>query len=108
MAKLSVYYDPEIIQTAANKYYNAATTIIMLSSLFGLILGAVIGLAIIHFVKSISPNEMLVFLVSCLVCFFIGYANGNDRAFRLKYEAQKALCQVQIEKNTRVHVEETL
>lgn len=42
----------------------------------------------------------MIALIGLLVGAGIGFALGQERAFKLKLEAQVALCQVQIEKNT--------
>jgi len=101
MSKNPINYDPTIIQEAVNRLYSAASSIILTSTFFGLIIGAVLGWVIIYFVKPVHPEHSIIYLIIAVLGGIFGYASGRDRAFRLKLEAQKALCQVQIEKNTR-------
>lgn len=106
MSKKTINYDPSLIQEAANRLYSAAASIIFTSTFFGLIIGTVIGGAIYYFVKPTHPDPGIIILIGALLGGIFGYSSGRERAFRLKLEAQKALCQVQIEKNTRIHTNE--
>jgi len=48
----------------------------------------------------LHPGTAAVIIVA-LVGAVLGYLVGNDRAFALRLMAQTALCQMQIERNTR-------
>jgi hypothetical protein len=61
-------------------------------ALGGVMTGASIGLA--------SPGLQTT-VVAAILLGIVGYIVGRGKAFRLELEAQLALCQVQIEKNTR-------
>jgi hypothetical protein len=87
-----VSYDPNVIQEFADKLYSRADAIVLgwmaLSALVGFFVGAMLGGGPLRL--------LLIFLGGA-----IGYAVGMQRAFLLKLQAQQALCQVQIEQNTR-------
>lgn len=84
-------YDATIIETFAERLYKKANSIIFTYTLAGIGLGALGGL-IGH-----TPGA----LFGALILGFIGYSIGTDKAFQYKLQAQTALCQVQIERNTR-------
>jgi uncharacterized membrane protein YbjE (DUF340 family) len=89
-------YDKKIIEQFAEKLYKRANSTIVTYAILGLLIGLLIGTAIFGATKS-----GLLFLLSLLILTFIGYAIGSDKAFLLKLQAQLALCQAQIETNTK-------
>ena len=46
-------------------------------------------------------TELIACLIGALLFGLIGFMAGRERAFTLRVQAQKALCQVKIEENTR-------
>lgn len=88
-------YDPTIIQKFADKLYSQANLIIILYLLIGAGLGAAGGYAL----RATLPGDPTV--IAAVVCGMIGLALGLQRSFMLKVQAQTALCQIQIEENTR-------
>lgn len=98
MAKL-VIYDPAVIQEFASRLYRRANSIVASYTFLGLVIGAVAGSTL----SAGSESRGMVTLIGLLVGAAIGFALGQERAFKLKLEAQAALCYVQIEKNTAVH-----
>ena len=48
-----------------------------------------------------STNALIAAVLAGAVCGAIGYSLAKRRIFTLKLQAQTALCQVQIERNTR-------
>ena len=95
---MAVQYDPKIIVTFAERLYKQADSIVasyaMFAGLFGALAGAAAGAA--------SMNATVPGLLAGLVLFaLLGYVAGQARAFALRLQAQIALCQVQIESNTR-------
>jgi uncharacterized membrane protein YbjE (DUF340 family) len=89
-------YDKMIIEQFADKLYKRASSTIATYTVLGLLIGLFVGAAVFA-----STKSGLFFLLSLLVCGFIGYAIGSDKAFLLKLQAQLALCQAQIETNTK-------
>lgn len=99
MTKKSVLYDAGIIQSFANRLYSQAASIIITSTFFGLIVGVVVagGGAI---VGKANESVGMATIIGAFVGGLLGFLRGRERAFKLKLDAQVALCQVQIEKNT--------
>jgi hypothetical protein len=87
-----INYDSSVIQAFAKRLYGRAGTLVALCLCAGGILGAALGILT-------ANREYLLLLVLLGVLF--GYLFGVERAFQLKLQAQMALCQVQIELNTR-------
>lgn len=116
MAKRSVAYDPSVIQEFANRLYRQARWITFVSSVRGLIIGfiigGVIGGAVLFYMLKVqqapysspgSPSFEAVWI--CALVFAVlgamsGYFRGRELSFKLRLEAQVALCQVQIERNS--------
>ena len=93
-------YDPETIQRFADKLYARASATIGVSTF----LGVVIGFVASPFVLQSLPTTLAVAIpawVSPIVFGLLGMLQGLERAFLLKIQAQTALCQLQIERNTR-------
>ncbi len=95
-----VEYNPIVIRRYANMLYNRASGIIFTWTVLGLIPGFFAGLLI---AKSFQSDfEIAGVCIGLLIGGIGGYIIGSDRAFALKLRAQLALCQVQIEYNTRI------
>ena len=88
-------YDPTVIEKFAADLYSRASSIVFMYTM----IGVVIGLA-----SAAAPSvRASIWQLAILVSIFgaLGYYIGSTRAFRLRLEAQTALCQVAIERNTR-------
>lgn len=85
-------YDSSIIQQFADNLYARAKTIIVTYAVVGLVIGLAAGTAVFPPIGTI---------IGGIVLGYFGYTLGKDKAFHLKLEAQIALCQTQIERNTR-------
>lgn len=85
-------YDPKIIQEFAEGLYSRATTIVVVSVLFFALVGGIAGYFLIR-----GSGTVVLLAIGAAV----GYYLGSQRAFLLKLQAQTALCQVEIERNTR-------
>jgi hypothetical protein len=85
-------YDPKIIQAFAEDLYSRAATIVLTNVLFFSILGGIAG----FFMFQGAGAAVLLIVGGAL-----GYYFGSQRAFLLKLQAQTALCQIEIERNTR-------
>lgn len=101
MTKKSVIYDTSVIQEFAERLYSQAAFIIFTSTLLGLIVGAIVGAGGAEAAKAVSAVGMIT-IIGAVVGGLFGFSRGRERAFKLKLEAQVALCQAQIEKNTSV------
>ena len=85
-------YDPKIIQEFSDRLYSQAKNIVASYTFFGeLLLGA----------AGLGFGDGAVGLFGVFLGGAIGYYMGKEKAFGLKLQAQTALCQVQIEQNTK-------
>lgn len=94
-------YDPVIIRCFADELYRRAAGMILTAVSIGLLVGGSIGIGVASAVRSDGrwiPGILLLGSGALL-----GYLHGRSRAFALKLQAQTALCQMQIEENTRKH-----
>ena len=95
-------YDATIIQQFADRLYRQAQQVVAVSTVLGLIIGALIGYGLATAATENGGGGAGTWaLVVALVGALIGYAQGTQKAFILKLQAQTALCQAQIEANTR-------
>ena len=89
---MAVIYDPAVIQEFADRLYDKASGIIRSYTIMGVILLGFAGLA---------TGEVVLGAIGAVVGGVVGYSMGKEKAFAHKLQAQTALCQVQIEKNSR-------
>lgn len=103
----NVSYDPAVIQTFANEMYKKAKKIVLIETIkYGFFIGFGVMIASFFiFAKiGIEPNQGnvgVMFLIGSFIGGYIGWQNGQLKAFHLKLEAQRALCFVKLEQNTR-------
>lgn len=93
-------YQPEVIQRFADRLYARSATAIVISTL----LGVLVGVAVDPFIHQTLPPNVSNHLPewsSATLLGVIGLLQGFERAFLLRLQAQTALCQLQIERNTR-------
>ena len=96
MAKHATY-DPKVIQNFADLLYAQANTIIALCTLVALSLGSAGG----YMLPLKGDIQLVATGVGAVLFGVVGYILGQGIAFRFKLQAQIALCQVQIEQNSR-------
>jgi len=90
-------YDSSVIEEFADRLYREASSTVATYTLLVALLGAGGGVA----VGSVIQGALLAASVGALVGGAIGFQIGQQKAFALRLQAQVALCQVQIEVNTR-------
>lgn len=106
---MSIRYDSSILEYFAEKLNDKAMWTEISSSLAGIVFGVLFGAGLHVFLatpfgggRQVDP--MMSIGVPLVIGLIIGYSRGNSRAFLLRLEAQRTLCHVQIEKNTRPNV----
>lgn len=92
-------YDPSFLVEHASRLYAEANRVIALFTILGLVLGGSGGW-VGDAIGKIDAGPVPV-IVGLLFGGLIGFSIGRDRAFQRKLEAQKTLCQLQTEINTR-------
>jgi hypothetical protein len=101
-----INYDEQVIQEHAQALYRAASATVAWTVLRYALLAWCAGVAVTaalehtHGFSAASANPGLAILMAGLAAL-IGADVGHRRARRLRLEAQLALCQARIERNTR-------
>jgi hypothetical protein len=93
-------YDPEILQQFADDLYNRAKWIVITTALTYAVVGFIAGAGVSSMLKA-SDLSLVYTLVATAIAGASGARAGQVKAFTLKLEAQTALCQRQVELNTR-------
>jgi hypothetical protein len=100
-AHTGIQYDPAVIRDFAKALYDEADALSFRAGVKGFLLGGALagGMSLIGF------HDQTAAFVGGLVGGAVGYAIGVGgaaaQAFSLRLQAQMALCQVEIERNTR-------
>jgi hypothetical protein len=117
-------YEPQILEEFAEKLYKEAGEIIssycvgsiLGGGFLGLLIGAAAGFAQpfiasgtpaptagnpLSFSDAVPVDAAIAGIAFAALGGILGYYWGKEKAFELKLKAQQALCQLQIEKNTR-------
>jgi len=96
-----VQYEPSILQKYADRLYSKASSAVALPTIFGFLLGFAGGAALIAPTQLSGNSALLAISIGSVVLMLAGYAIGSERAFKLRLEAQRTMCQISIERNTR-------
>jgi hypothetical protein len=97
---VEVKYDRAIIVQFASKLYAQARSIVLGYTVLGFLLGAVVALFVFK-LMGVSGAGIGELMVAAVPGMYLGYRLGTERAFALRLQAQVALCQAEIEANTR-------
>ena len=95
---VGVSYDPAVIKRLADSLYQRASAIVALYTTAGVLVGLMLGVSAGAFAVGAGVGGAF---IGALAGAFIGWNIGSQKAFWLKLQAQIALCQVEIEANTR-------
>jgi hypothetical protein len=93
-----VTYDASVIESFAEALYAQAKSIVIRYTILGGLIGFGIGYAIANNARGDGTTVGAVVAVAGAI---LGFMQGQSKAFALRLQAQTALCQVQVEKNTR-------
>ena len=102
MFSYEIEYNPEIIQEFAKRLYRQANGVIISYTIVGLLIGLLVGFVFMALTRGRATEIPIVFSISCFVFSLIGFLRGREKAMWLKLKAQLALCQIEIEKNTKI------
>jgi hypothetical protein len=94
-----VKYDPQVLYRFAERLYARAFWTVVAATLSVALTGALTGLGFSARMPETGP--LIGAVVGGLVGGVLGFLIGNERAFTLRLQAQLALCQMNIEFNTR-------
>jgi len=95
---MQTQYDPAVIVKLANTLYKKAEQIV---GLYTFVFGLIAGCGGLMAAPAFRQSPPIGFIAGAIVGALVGYMIGTDRAFSLRVQAQMALCQKQIEENTR-------
>jgi hypothetical protein len=90
-------YDVSVILAFTDKLYAQAAKVIATYTIIGVLIGGGVGVA----AGNASQIGFLLAVLGAVIVGAIAFQLGRDKAFSLRLQAQVALCQVQIEANTR-------
>ena len=97
-----IAYDPTLIHEFAERLYKRARGVVVSYGVLGFVLGGIGGFALgIGVSGPRGSGAMMMAVVVGIVGLAVGVVAGIEKAFWLKLEAQRALCQLQTEINTR-------
>jgi hypothetical protein len=107
-----VDYDPQVIEQFAASLYRKAIAARKGSIAVGVVIGLVFGAIPLTSLGDHWPIPhafgFATMMVGVIIGGGIGYVIGDARAFGYKLQAQAALCQVEIQRNTQASVRATL
>ena len=107
-----VDYDPQVIERFAASLYGKAISSQKGSVAVGVLLGACFGGIPLTSLGASWPIPhsfgFATLLAGAIVGGIIGFVIGDARSFGYKLQAQAALCQVEIQRNTQASVHATL
>src|SRR5438045_2284458 len=99
-----VDYDPQVIEKFAASLYRKAVSAQRGSVVVGVVLGAVFGGIPLTSLGDAWPIPssfgFATLIVGAIAGGIIGFVIGDARSFGYKLQAQAALCQVEIQRNT--------
>ncbi|MFT3694004.1 MAG: hypothetical protein QM831_12745 [Kofleriaceae bacterium] len=92
-----------MIHEFASRLYRRAARIAVMCAFLGFVIGAgaALPLSPLFAPHSHGDSGSSIFIVVGIVGAVFGWVIGTERAFALRLMAQTALCQAQIERNTR-------
>jgi hypothetical protein len=93
-------YDAQIIQKFADRLYRRARTVTVLTTIVFILIGGSGGV-IANVPFGGGEPSIIGAAVGAVLLGAVGFMLGREGAFRLKLQAQTALCQMKIEENTR-------
>lgn len=96
-----IQYDPAVICEFAKALYDEADALSLRAGVRGLLLGGVMAAAVGLIGLRDQTAAMVGGVLGGAVGYAIGAAGAAAQAFSLRLQAQMALCQVEIERNTR-------
>jgi|GEM_PF-898358 len=101
---MATRYDPNVLQKYADQLYSQARWVVASLTALGFFVGfaasCILAWALLSRSPGAPPPGAWILLLP-LVGLALGLAYGRGKAFQLRLEAQRTLCQLQIEQNTR-------
>jgi glucose-6-phosphate-specific signal transduction histidine kinase len=99
-------YEPAVLERWAEKLYSRARLLALSYGVAGALIGGCIGAAVAFAMKAHGSDQNAFVIGAASLGLAVGIAEGFRKSFMLRLEAQRTLCQLEIEKNTRTRVHE--
>jgi hypothetical protein len=93
-------YDPQLIQRFAAHRCLVAKGMVLVYVLAGVVIGGIAGLAVGRLVGD-SGAAGIHAAVGAVLIGLAGFPTGLEKSFKMRAEAQRLLCMLQIEENSR-------
>lgn len=93
-------YDSKVIYRFADELYARADAIVGQA----VIVSALLGIVLVTAAHLLVPKQMMLSVLALVGSIVLGwsmYRSAERQAFKLRLEAQRVLCEVRIEENTR-------
>ena len=112
MPSHNIDFEPRVIEEFAHSLYRKAAAASKGSLVVGVVIGGVIGAVPLTSLGDAWPIPhsfgYATLMVGAIIGGLIGHVIGDARAFGYKLQAQSALCQVEIQRNTAASVRAAL
>ena len=92
-------YDPKVIKEHAERLIQQSQSIVPIQFFIGVFSGMIIFGGVTAWLD--IGFDFVIISIGVLIGGVMGYGSGQNRSFELKLQAQMALCQAQIEQNTK-------
>ena len=89
-------YDRKVLETAANRLYSKAQSIILSTTIKAILLGVIIGYGL-TLLPSVQYSAQTTCLAGAIVCGLAGVAIGKEKAFEIRVEEQRLRCLLKLE-----------
>lgn len=99
-----VAYDAEVLKQHARDLLRRASTVVLVHSLIGAVLGLFGSLLAVNTVHVPQDSQGVIVLGTAALTTCFAVLRGRERAFSLRLRAHEILWKVQVEKNTRESV----
>ncbi len=104
-----IQYDPDVIREHATELYDAANSMVTAAMIRGGLLGGIVAAVVGCSIGRMSGasvedwiGAVVGGLLGAVVGAFVAFSGAEAQAAQLRLQAQSALCQVEIEANTRL------
>lgn len=94
-------YDPTVLQQCADLLYRKARWITLCCVLAGGVIGGTVAVGLGKFAPRPYTSDFVTIALFTGLGALVGAVIGQKQRFSYRTEAQRVLCQVQIERNTR-------
>ncbi|MFP4472764.1 MAG: hypothetical protein ACLFPX_02695 [Candidatus Omnitrophota bacterium] len=92
-------YEPKFIHDYADGLYKEAKSVVTCHFFIGMFAGMLVFLKVAEI--AVGGFDFLIVAIGTFIGAVMGYNSGRGRSYEMQLEAQQALCQLNLEQNTR-------